>query len=500
MMRNLAWPLLAAALLACDDGGGDAMPDATPDATRDAIIDGTGDAIIDGTGDATPDAIIDGTGDAMPDASADAAAPPEGNACAPLAAHLDAPPPLDHDVDCTALAGAARFLCAEAWFWIGLTFDVAARPEAYDRISALIAAVDPAIDAIDLGRLHALRGQLALALALENGDGRHLADIDGDFVRAMTLDPDNAIIPTWKDSMDIALEWRLRGGAGLDAIMSRTWANVERCPTGNILSISGTTIGLPLATGIPQATIERLDRWVCDEADFCGVNTWKAPYAAPGLAYHFAEANARMGRRGEARRWLDEARAAPDYATWPYRAMVDDTLADFDAFVDEFVGLGEAGDAFDRMYANQSFGCVFCHASDPPAAMVRTTRLGPPPEPEPAPEPEPEPAPEPEPEPRDGACTNAPDEAALAAAGDIAPVMSACAIGCFGQPEACAADCVEDRLGVSPPCAGCFGAVIGCTLAHCILQCANADNPDCATCQQTHCLPAFSACAGLDRP
>lgn len=486
MIRHFPGLLLAAALMACDGGGGAGDSDGIVDGG--AIADGAIDAI-----DAMPDAMADAT----PDASD---AGPARNVCAPLATHLDGPPPLDHAADCVALAGAERFLCAEAWFWIGLTFDVAARPEAYDRISALIDAVDPAADAIDLGRLHALRGQLALALALENGDGRHLASIDGDFVRAMALDPDNAIIPTWKDSLDVALDWRLRGGAGLDAIMTRTWANVERCPTGNILSISGTTIGLPLATGIPQATIERLDGWICDEADFCGVNTWKAPYAAPGLAYHFAEANARMGRRDEARRWLDDARAVPGYDTWPYRDMVDDTVADFDAFVDEFVALGDRGDAFDRMYANQSFGCVFCHASDPPPAMVRATRLGPPPAPEPEPEPPPEPEPEPEPEPRDGACTNDPDEAALAAAGDIGPTMSACAIGCFGQPEPCAAACVEDRLGVSPPCAGCFGAVIGCTLAHCILQCANANNPDCATCQQTHCLPAFTACAGLDRP
>ncbi len=476
-------------------------PDAGEDS--DAFVGGPGQA-----GDAvaaTLDArATDMDGGPTPD--------PEQAACKPLAAHLESLPDAPYAADCASLDGEERFLCGEYWFWIALSFDIEARSETWDRLGALIEASDPATEGKDLGRMHALRGQLALALTLENGDGSHLAEILPDFERAAELNPDNAIIPTWKDSMDIALTWRLGDAGDLQEIAERAWENVERCPTGNILSISGTTIGLPLSTGIPQKTIELLDGWSCEAGDFCEQNTWRAPYAQPGLAYHFAEAYARVGRQDDARAYLERALQAPGGDTWPYRQMAEETLSELDAVVAEFEALGDDGDAFDRMYANQSFGCVFCHSSDPPERLRRSTRIGAEPEPEPDAGVEPTPdagvtpdegvAPSPDAgmgEPS-GACDNDDDTAALDEHAGLRDTMGQCALQCFGQNAACGAGCVRDAVGVSQGCADCFGEILACTLMHCAIQCIDSASAACAECQEANCLPAFESCAGVSPP
>lgn len=438
-----------------------------------------------------------GGGDAgAPDGGVVDAGP--GPQCMPLAAHLTEMPAEPWTSDCTTLTGDARYLCGETWFWAGLSLDFNARPEARAKLSAIIdAGIEPGHER-DLGRMHALRGQLTLAMVLENGTGSLVGEINPDFERAVALDPANGIIATWKDSVDIALTWRLGDRSEMPALMERTWANVEQCRMGNILSISGTTIGLPLDTGIPQATIERLDGWTCDAAEFCYGNTWRAPYTMPGLAYHFGEAYARMGDRDRARSFLEEALVAEGAAQWPFRAMAQDTLAHLDEVVDEFVDLGTAGDAFDRMYANQSFGCVFCHSTAPPADLVRTTRIG-------APEAPPVDA---GPGPGDvdagplaNACNNEADIAALDTHQDPGAASQSCAIGCVtNQDPLCEQTCVEDNIGVSTGCAACFADMIACTLDNCLLQCAAGASPTCNTCQENNCFPGFVACAGISPP
>lgn len=79
-------------------------------------------------------------------------------------------------------------------------------------------------------------------------------------------------------------------------------------------------------------------------------------------------------------------------------------------------------------------------------------------------------------------------------------VMGRCAIDCFGQGEDCGARCVEDTVGVTAPCADCFGSMLTCTLTHCAFQCAGGDADACAACQADNCLAAFEGCAGISPP
>ncbi|MEZ4475751.1 MAG: hypothetical protein R3F60_34125, partial [bacterium] len=186
-MRWWMWGLVAA--LGCD---GEQARAPTPDRGR-GVLDGAATDVGAAADASAQDAAARDAG------GADAGTPDAGEwaRCVPLATHLEEKPAMAPADDCAALEGDARFLCAEHWFWWALSDDLAGRPEAHARLTALIDATDPAVDGVDLGRMHALRGQVAMALLLENGDVSYLPGIIPDFEAAIALDPQNAIIPTW---------------------------------------------------------------------------------------------------------------------------------------------------------------------------------------------------------------------------------------------------------------------------------------------------------------
>ena len=96
-----------------------------------------------------------------------------------------------------------------------------------------------------------------------------------------------------------------------------------------------------------------------------------------------------------------------------------------------------------------------------------------------------------------GACTNPADLAALQSA-DIATTISDCAMSCImGGGDTCAKDCVIEKTGLSDACAQCFGDIISCATSKCMFQCMGGDTPECASCRETSCNPAFEECAGV---
>ena len=267
--------------------------------------------------------------------------------------------------DCLELPETATFSCIEEVFWGALMHDVdlEGRELAYQRISAVIDANPSPTDPLDLGRRHFQRGQLAMALAIENDAQSYIGTVIPDIDRAMELDPENPIIPTWKDSMLIAGAHLLGNDEALEEALEQAWINVELFPVGNILSISGTTIGLPLSTGAPQKTVELLDSWECPPDEgyaMCEGNTERAPWSEPGLAFHFGEAYARVGRLDTAQDYMDEAVATGE--GWPYLHEAEAAAADIEGFAAKFEALGQDGSGFDIVYANSDHGCQFCHS------------------------------------------------------------------------------------------------------------------------------------------
>lgn len=214
-------------------------------------------------------------------------------------------------------------------------------------------------------RLHFRLGQLRLAMALENAQKKYALGAEtlviAEFREATRLDPSNGIIAPWEDTMEMALPAIFEDWVKAVPLAERGFQNVAKNPLGNTLSLSGTTIGFPLSTGIPQRTAKLLDDWRCEGVDFCSRNTAHAPYARPGLSYHFAEAYARVGQRDKAQRYLREALSSPGAEQWPYRAVAQSAYDQLDGFLKTFADLGQDGSAFRMVYANQPSGCLFCH-------------------------------------------------------------------------------------------------------------------------------------------
>lgn len=269
--------------------------------------------------------------------------------------------------DCGAQStDADRFACAEAQFWTGFQQPgLELRAASEKSLQAVIAATQSSPDVRSRSLMHFRLGQLRLAMSLENAQTDYVLHSDtmivGEFDQAMALDDYNGIIAPWKDAMEIATAAVLSDWEKGVSLANRGFDNVKLNPMGNTLSLSGTTIGFPLSTGVPQKTVALLDVWTCSGVAWCTANTAHAPWARPGLSYHFAEAYARVGNREKAKHYLDEALSAPGADVWPYRHVAADAAANMDAFLGKFSSLGNDGSAFDISYANQKWGCVFCH-------------------------------------------------------------------------------------------------------------------------------------------
>jgi hypothetical protein len=300
---------------------------------------------------------------------------PWGTACAALVAACSSSGgpnagAADGGVACERRAEPDAYDCAEARFWAAFhSTALDPRQAAEQTLIAVIAAVPSPAKARGASLMHFRLAQLRLAMALENGQKNYVVhaedQIVGELDRAIALDAYDGIIAPWKDAMQIATAAALQDWTDAVPLAKRGFDNVALNPMGNTLSLSGTTIGFPLSSGVPQTTASLLDRWSCSGVVWCTANTAHAPFARPGLGYHFAEAYARIGDRAKATAFLDEAAAAPDYDAWPYRGVVDAARGDVDGFLAKFASLGQDGSAFDVVYANQPYGCVFCHASGP---------------------------------------------------------------------------------------------------------------------------------------
>jgi hypothetical protein len=267
----------------------------------------------------------------------------------------------DFAPDCRGLSDADTLDCIEKRFWIVLREDYDARPAVYALIGDIIERTRGEADPKDVANLYFRRGQLAMAIALEQKDQTKIFTVMPDFDEALALYPEHPVIPTWKDTLEIAFAAIVKDHVKLAEAFDKALANVPACPLGNIPSLTGTTIGVPLSTGIPQKTIELAETWKCEGVEWCEANTWKAPYAAAGMRYHFAEAYVRMGMKERAVSYLDAARAAPDYDRWPMKPFVEDKIENLDAFIGTFTSLAPEESAFDKVYANSDKGCVFCH-------------------------------------------------------------------------------------------------------------------------------------------
>lgn len=266
-----------------------------------------------------------------------------------------------------AQSAAVLYACAESEFWHALSdgrLEVRRQVEAHLSEIMLLTSRAAESEKVKRGRIFGLRAYLRLAMALENSRLEYVlfGGIERDFKNAMRDDTSNKVYRTFYDTMLIAKPAMSGQWEQAIAASGPAFDFLPEFPT-NILSLSGTTIGFPLKTGIPQKTIRLMEEWVCpaDQREFCTSNTQKAPHARPGLNFHFAEAYARVGNKEKTLHYLLAARAAPGYSEWPYQELVEKPMSELDQYMAYWASFGEDGSVFDKVYANQNYGCVMCH-------------------------------------------------------------------------------------------------------------------------------------------
>lgn len=104
-----------------------------------------------------------------------------------------------------------------------------------------------------------------------------------------------------------------------------------------------------------------------------------------------------------------------------------------------------------------------------------------------------EPPPDPE-----GGCSRR-DWARLDGLGEeIAIFILECGFSCegSGDPDDCAAECVESQIGTSASCSGCLGELSVCVAGECGEICLDPFSPECEDCAEDRCTESFDECAG----
>ena len=304
--------------------------------------------------------------------------------------------------DCSGAEGDDAILaCAEAQFWRVFQRDIEDREEFWNAMLALEEKLSDQISPVAKARFLFQRAQLAMTYALEqtvltpenmmNLTGeelKFLSSMSSDMEDAVELDPNEPFYVIWLDTVKIATADRLQQKENMSKAVDDAFVNVEKWTDHTtrstlIASLSGTTMGLSLASGAPDRTIELLETFEChpkilmenpdaicglgaDKKDclsWCLSNSKKAPFAGPGFMYHIGESYARMGNTEEAQRMYELALTLPGANNWPYRWVVDEALADMDAHVGQFTELGTEETASYVVYANSIFACRFCHGN-----------------------------------------------------------------------------------------------------------------------------------------
>lgn len=292
--------------------------------------------------------------------------PGDPDASVSAADAADAPDP----DGCAGLDEAQAFACTERWFWRVFQVDFAGRRDAWTRMQKVESTHAGAQDRKKLARMIFQRGQLGLAMALEDGASDVIFEVQPAFQKAVDLDAEEAFYATWRDSMDVGLAAVQNKREEVMQHLEVAWKNVERKPHTNIPSITGTTIGLPLDTGAPAKSVALLEAWEChpdrnSTNPWCTENSWKAPYLLPGFGLHLGEAYARVGNRARATEFFQRAVSAPGAATWKYRSMVEGYLSDMDGYMKTWSDLGQDRSGVSIAYANSVYACRICHSPSP---------------------------------------------------------------------------------------------------------------------------------------
>ena len=265
---------------------------------------------------------------------------------------------------CAGVTGEDAFACAEQLFWQTFQFDHEARAAAFDVLRRLVEQEtgSGALDARRLARLNFRAGQLGVAIVAENGDTGPGPIVQRYLEAAVGLDPDHdVIVETWLYTVKINAAIIL--GQDANQYLDELWTLYERDPPAVAGTVMVLAAGMSLDSGWPRVAadlVEHVDLSDCSQ--WCGWEVWRAPFALPGQYFSYAEVEARVGHRDQAKAFLELARSTPRYAEWPLRDSSEAAYADIDAFLAKFASRSSSQPVNDLMLSGSKSACMVCHA------------------------------------------------------------------------------------------------------------------------------------------
>ena len=266
---------------------------------------------------------------------------------------------------CEGLTGEHAWACTEQLFWQVFQFDHGRRAEAYRALVPLVERVeaDGSLDDHPLARLNLRVAQLGVAAMAETGEtDLPVGQMQTLLERAHELDPDEIFIEAWLYTL--LVNGAIVLGQDLDPYIDHLWAMYDRDPAIVTPTFMAVLAGFPKETGFPDIAAEMVDRFVPEEAcgDLCDWEFLRASFGAAGQYFSSAEVYARVGDTEKAREQLELAKASPNYDRWPLRDVVEDALADIDAFTAPFEARGEDEYVTDLLITGTDAACMVCHA------------------------------------------------------------------------------------------------------------------------------------------
>ena len=205
----------------------------------------------------------------------------------------------------------------------------------------------------------------------------------GAFLAARQLRPDDARVFGWLGATQLGIGTMTENADMIAQGRASVAAGVEAYPQFNLFVHALVTQRFPRTTPEFASAIDAyyvtldlcfhttIDRDNPDATPFAHLATstgvervcWDTPYALhsfEGYFLHMGDALVKAGEVGAARRAYQNASVLPDYATWPYRGVLEQRLVDLDARAALYADADPANDP--PLIGEGAQQCASCHA------------------------------------------------------------------------------------------------------------------------------------------
>jgi len=179
--------------------------------------------------------------------------------------------------------------------------------------------------------------------------------------RAQALAPDDDRIPSWLDPVRQALAEIEGDEAAVEAHWQSLLAAYERDPAFHSFSVALQAIDEPRGSdlfALGHRALRTAAESGCEDGDPSCENLPRWPHNQEGYLTFWADYELKAGEREKATEVLAMVQTVPEYETWPYKAEVEDRVANLDLYLELYAN-DDPGD--DPPVIIESHGCSSCH-------------------------------------------------------------------------------------------------------------------------------------------